>query len=94
MSQQSPPSSSSGRPSSDPWHAFGYLVSGVAMYGVLGWLLDRWLGTSFLVAVGILVGAGLGLYLTISRLNAGAAPDEQTDRPRRTSHPTDQPEQD
>ena len=72
MSQQSPPSSS-GKPSTDPWHAFGYLTSGVAMYGVLGWLLDRWLGTSFLVAVGILVGAGLGLYLTISRLNAGAA---------------------
>ena len=91
MSQQSPPSSS-GKPSTDPWHAFGYLTSGVAMYGVLGWLLDRWLGTSFLVAVGILVGAGLGLYLTISRLNAGAAPDED-DRPR-TTHPTDQPEQD
>ena len=93
MSQQSPPSSSSGRPSTDPWHAFGYLTSGVAMYGVLGWLLDRWLGTSFLVAVGILVGAGLGLYLTISRLNAGTAPDEG-ERPQRTTHPTDQPEQD
>jgi ATP synthase protein I len=93
MSQQSPPSSSSGRPSTDPWHAFGYLTSGVAMYGVLGWLLDRWLGTSFLVAVGILVGAGLGLFLTISRLNAGAAPDEG-ERPQRTTHPTDQPEQD
>ena len=91
MSQQSPPSSS-GRPSTDPWHAFGYLTSGVAMYGVLGWLLDRWLGTTFLVAVGILVGAGLGLYLTISRLRAGAAPDED-DRPP-TPHPTDQPEQD
>ena len=94
MSQQSPPSSSPGRPTTDPWHAFGYLVSGVATYGVLGWLLDRWLGTSFLVAVGILVGAGLGLYLTISRLNAGTAPDEQTARPSRTTRPTDQPEQD
>ena len=91
MSQQSPPSSS-GRPTTDPWHAFGYLTSGVAMYGVLGWLLDRWLGTTFLVAVGILVGAGLGLYLTISRLNAGTAPDDPS--PDRTSHPTDQPEQD
>jgi F0F1-type ATP synthase assembly protein I len=64
------------------------------MYGVLGWLLDRWLGTTFLVAVGILVGAGLGLYLTISRLNAGAAPDEHDASPDRSSHPTDQPEQD
>lgn len=94
MSQQSSPSSSSGRPASDPWHAFGYLVSGVAMYGVLGWLADQWLGTSFLVAVGILVGAGLGLYMTVSRLNAGTAPDEEPDRPTRSTRPTDQPEQD
>lgn len=51
----------------DPWHAVGYLVSGVAFYGLIGWALDRWLGTSFLVVVGILLGAGLGLYLTWSR---------------------------
>lgn len=54
-------------PSGDPWHSFGYLVSGVAFYGLLGWLGDRWLGTSFLVAVGIVVGAVLGVYLTWSR---------------------------
>lgn len=53
----------------DPWHAFGYLVSGVGVYGILGWLADRWLGTSFLVVVGILVGAGLGLYMTFARFN-------------------------
>lgn len=93
MSQQGPPSSSPGKPKSDPWHAFGYLVSGVAMYGVLGWLADRWLGTSYLVAVGIIVGAGMGLYLTIARLNAEAAPDDH-DRPRRNQRTTDQPEQD
>ena len=53
--------------SGDPWHAFGYLVSGVAFYGFLGWLADRWLGTSFLVAIGILVGAVLGVFMTWSR---------------------------
>lgn len=58
-------------PKGDPWHAFGYLVSGVAIYGFLGWLADRWLGTSFLVVIGILVGAGLGLYLTFVRFNRG-----------------------
>jgi F0F1-type ATP synthase assembly protein I len=54
----------------DPWHAFGYLVAGVVMYGFLGWLADRWLGTTFLVVVGILLGAGLGIYLTIKRFDA------------------------
>lgn len=69
MSQQSPPPASEGRPQGDPWHAFGYIVSGVGVYGVLGWLADRWLGTTFLVAVGILVGAGLGIFMTWSRFN-------------------------
>lgn len=68
MNQQQPqPPASPGSQGGDPWHAFGYLVSGVVVYGFLGWLADRWLGTSFLVAVGILVGAGLGLFLTWNR---------------------------
>ena len=40
------------------------------LYGFLGWLADRWLGTTFLVAIGILVGAGLGIYMTIARFDA------------------------
>jgi ATP synthase protein I len=64
-------------PGGDPWHAVGYLVSGVFVYGLLGWLADRWLGTSFLVAVGILVGAGLGLYLTWNRFNRPGTGDGQ-----------------
>ena len=78
MSQQNPPSApQDDRPKGDPWHAFGYIVSGVAIYGFLGWLLDRWLGTSFLVALGIIVGAGLGIYLTFTRFNR-ARPDQHT----------------
>ena len=74
MSQQKPPSAPDGEtppetPQGDPWHAFGYLVSGVLMYGLLGWLLDRWWGTSFMVVLGILVGAGLGIYMTFARFN-------------------------
>ncbi|HET7328773.1 MAG TPA: hypothetical protein VFJ14_15980 [Nocardioidaceae bacterium] len=51
----------------DPWHAFSYLVTGVGFYGVAGWLLDRWLETSFLLPTGIIVGAALGLFLTYKR---------------------------
>jgi ATP synthase protein I len=60
----------------DPWHAVGYLVSGVCIYGLLGWLADRWLGTSFLVAVGIIVGAAAGLYMTWNRFNR-VEPDDR-----------------
>jgi F0F1-type ATP synthase assembly protein I len=79
MSQQSPPPATpDDRPKGDPWHAFGYIVSGVGVYGVLGWLLDRWLGTTFLVAVGILVGAGFGLYMTFARFNKLTDPPQGT----------------
>jgi ATP synthase protein I len=63
----------------DPWHAVGYLVSGVFVYCLLGWLADRWLGTSFLVAVGIMVGASLGLYLTWNRFTQPIARNRKTD---------------
>jgi ATP synthase protein I len=58
------------RKSGDPWHAVGYLVTGVAMYGLVGWLLDQWLDTSFLLPVGIVLGAALGVYLTWVRFRA------------------------
>lgn len=89
MSQPSTPSQE--EPKGDPWHAFGYIVSGVALYGVLGWLADRWLGTTFLVAVGIILGAGLGIYMTFSRFNKilpGLGPESPS------TEPTDRPEQD
>jgi len=72
-------------PKGDPLHAFGYLVSGVAVYGILGWLADRWLGTSFLVVLGILLGAGLGIYMTYVRFNRpyepkSAPPSDQQEK--------------
>jgi F0F1-type ATP synthase assembly protein I len=50
--------------------ALSYLISGVLLYGALGWVGDHFLNTSFLLPVGIVVGAGLGVYLTIKRLQA------------------------
>lgn len=67
---QSPPRARRPR-GGDPWHAFSYLVTGIGVYGLAGWLLDRWLGTSFLVAAGIVLGAVLGLYLTVKRFQPG-----------------------
>jgi ATP synthase protein I len=79
MSQSSPPAgdrpaAAQESPRGDPWHAFGYVVSGVGLYGFLGWLADQWLGTGFLVALGIVTGATLGLYLTFSRFNRERPP--------------------
>jgi ATP synthase protein I len=53
------------------WSIIGTLVAGVLAWGAIGWLLDRWLGTEFLVAVGILVGAAGAFYLIIRRYGSG-----------------------
>lgn len=44
-----------------------YLISGVLVYGLLGWLGDHYLGTVFLLPIGIICGAGFGVYVIIRR---------------------------
>jgi ATP synthase protein I len=49
--------------------AVGYLITGIAVWGFVGWLVDKWLDTGGIaVAVGSVVGAAGGVYLTIRRL--------------------------
>ena len=44
-----------------------YLIAGVLMYGFLGWVGDHFLGTKFLLPIGIVAGAALGCYVIIRR---------------------------
>jgi F0F1-type ATP synthase assembly protein I len=59
-----------------------YLIAGVAFYGFLGWLGDHFLGTRFLLPIGIVVGAALGCYVIIRRfggeVESSAVPDDST----------------
>ena len=53
------------------WTVLAYLISGPLLYGGLGWLVDRWLGTDpVFVAVGICGGMLLALYLVWFRYGA------------------------
>jgi F0F1-type ATP synthase assembly protein I len=45
------------------WRAVAYLISGPFIYGGIGYLLDLWLGTNWIVGVGIVGGMVLSLYL-------------------------------
>lgn len=56
----------------DPWLVVSHLLAGVLLYGGLGWLLDRWLGTTFLVGVGILAGAVAAITLVWFRYGKAA----------------------
>lgn len=58
-SREGPP----GREADRAWRSFAYLLSGPLVYGGLGWLADRWLGTGFLLPVGLVGGMALSLYL-------------------------------
>ena len=50
------------------WTALGYLISGMAFWGFVGWLIDHWLGTrGIALGIGFVVGAGLGIYLVMRR---------------------------
>ena len=67
---QSPQNPGQQRNPGDPWHAVSYLITGVGLYGLGGWLLDAWLDTSFLLPVGIVLGAVIGVYLTYLRFRS------------------------
>jgi F0F1-type ATP synthase assembly protein I len=49
-----------------------YLIAGIGLYGAAGWAGDHWLGTAFLLPVGLVVGAGLAMYMVIKRFGAEA----------------------
>lgn len=49
------------------WTVLSYLISGPLLYGGLGWLLDRWLGTQVFVLIGLLAGMALSFYMIVLR---------------------------
>jgi F0F1-type ATP synthase assembly protein I len=67
MSESGPDQEPPGRGAEMVWSIIGTLVAGVLAWGGIGWLLDQWLGTRFLVAVGVVVGMAGAFYLIIKR---------------------------
>jgi F0F1-type ATP synthase assembly protein I len=82
MAQDEGPKDPAASPRADTgaWDIVAYLLSGMLVWGGAGWLLDRWLGTSFLVALGILLGAGLSTYAVFRRygVTGSSASDQQS----------------
>jgi ATP synthase protein I len=58
-------SASSGH--NEGWSVFGYLISGMAVYGGIGWIAGRLAHLSFLFPVGMLTGLILGIVLILYR---------------------------
>lgn len=51
------------REQSSAWNAFSLVVSGVAVWGGVGWLVSEWLNSRVFLVLGLLVGTGAALYL-------------------------------
>jgi F0F1-type ATP synthase assembly protein I len=45
------------------WSVPSYLLSGMIIWGGIGWLLSRWTGWSWLVPIGVVLGVALAVYL-------------------------------
>jgi ATP synthase protein I len=51
------------------WTAISYLISGILVWGFIGWLLDHWLHLGGVpIGVGAVLGAALGVYMVARRL--------------------------
>ena len=64
-----------------------YLIAGVAFYGFLGWVGDRFLGTGFLLPIGIVAGAALGCYVIIRRFGSFVEGPPAPEASRRATEP-------
>ncbi len=52
------------------WSIVGTMLSGLAVWGGAGWLLDRWLDTRVFAPVGIILGMAAAIYLVVKRFGA------------------------
>ena len=49
------------------WTAFSEMLAGTILYGGLGWVGDHFLGTGFLLPIGVLLGLASALFLIYKR---------------------------
>ena len=53
------------------WTVFSYLLSGMAAYGLIGWLIGRAVHVPVLFPVGMLIGMGISIGFIIYRYGRG-----------------------
>jgi len=65
------------------WTVFSYLLSGMAAYGLIGWLVGRAVHVSMLFPIGMLAGIAISLGFVIWRYGRNASASEDNDMERR-----------
>jgi F0F1-type ATP synthase assembly protein I len=60
-----------GSGASKGWAAISYLIGGMAVWGFVGWLVDRWTHMDGIAtAIGIVLGAAGGVFLVARRMRS------------------------
>ena len=62
------------------WTVFSYLLSGMAAYGLIGWLIGRAVHVPMLFPVGMLAGIAISLGFVIWRFGRNASPGGDKDK--------------
>ncbi len=47
------------------WSVFSYLISGMVVYGAIGWLVGHWTHLPLLFPLGMLAGLGVAILLIV-----------------------------
>ncbi len=52
----------------DGWAIMSYMITGMVLYGGIGWLVGHWTGISVLFPVGMILGIAFSIILIIYRV--------------------------
>jgi F0F1-type ATP synthase assembly protein I len=66
------------------WSITGTMLSGIIVWGGVGWVLDRWLETRIFTLVGTILGLTVAIYLIVVKYGAVDQPPAVR-RPTRTT---------
>jgi ATP synthase protein I len=58
-------------PEVDPWSAMSVIISGVLLWGGIGWAVSRWLNSQAWMGAGVVIGGVLGVLLVYLRYGRG-----------------------
>ncbi len=58
-------------PEADPWSAMSMIISGVLVWGGVGWAVSRWLHSAAWMGAGVVLGGVLGVLLVYLRYGRG-----------------------
>ncbi|WP_143174965.1 hypothetical protein [Cryptosporangium aurantiacum] len=75
-------------PTVDPWQVTSYLISGVTLWGLIGWAAASWLDIPALIGVGFVIGGVLGIWLTYIRYGRPQSGPSTSMRPAQPDLPT------